>query len=628
MAVIYLFDAKKQLQNTVRQVEEIIHNEGEYNAVTMIHEDPPEYGGFFGFKCMDGRFRMFKVTDRETSDVTGICTLTGTDAALAELDSRVITRLSLRGKTAQNAAKEALQGIGWEVGKAEADGELNVDDAYFATAWAVLKTIASAGWVRMIPYYEFSGRQITGRRVDIISRKPEWSGLIYTRKKGAQNVSITEEGTPKGRVYGIGKIIGDEEPPEQVTFASVAWSRANGDPADKPMGQEWVELPGTTNEDGYVYEDKKETDPLRLMRAAFEDLQSKQEPNASGTANLSEMEYMPGYEHMKAQMWMQIAVRAESGLTVLAMITNIERYHVHRELTKISFGDDDAALVENQLASMSNQLIETAKVAGGGSAGAGKAKVMVLEAEELIKLNSERIELNAEEISLRATTAHVDQLEDLTFVEFQEVYLDIDTNRALISATDQRVNNINNEVTGISAELIVQADAIKQRAYQYELDELGNRVTTAESELIVQAGQISTKVSKDGVISSINQTAEEIKIQANRINLSGYVTATAFEAEMALIDNIFAGYSEISALGISGNLYAASANFTDNLRIFDHYSEWQEVKLYKGGTVGISSTTTLTVYDYSGNPIGKVNGIPSGFNFTASSQGTYHFLGY
>lgn len=51
------------------------------------------------------------------------------------------------------------------------------------------------------------------------------------------------------------------------------------------------------------------------------------------------------------------------------------------------------------------------------------------------------------------------------------------------------------------------------------------------SSINVQAGQIALKVSKDGVISAINVTPEAIKIQAQKINLEGYVTATEFEAE-------------------------------------------------------------------------------------------------
>lgn len=50
---------------------------------------------------------------------------------------------------------------------------------------------------------------------------------------------------------------------------------------------------------------------------------------------------------------------------------------------------------------------------------------------------------------------------------------------------------------------------------------LSSRVSLAEASLTVQAGQIESKVSANGIISSINQTPETIKIQANRVEIDG-----------------------------------------------------------------------------------------------------------
>ena len=602
MAVIYLFDAAMNMRRPIREgVQEIIHSEGEYTAITQVlAKDAPEYGDCFGFRCVDGRFRLFRIDNIEVSDEAGTCMLAGTDAAIAELDSSVVTYLPMQNTTALQAITACLQGTGWTVGRQTGNGEINIESAYFATRWAAIKNAAAAGGVRAVPYYEFSGNRITAKKVDVLDKTPVFSGLIYTRRRGAQNIHITREGVPYGRVYPVGKIIGSEEPPEQVTIADTVWSRAKGDPADKPAGQLYIDLPGAISKAEYVFEDKTETDPDKLAQKGFEDLKSRQKAKATGTANISDMERMPGYEHMQVEMWALAVIRTETGESVETTIINVERYYVHTELTKITVGDEDASetALENMLAKMHANLAETARVAGGGRAGAGQAKQMILEAEELIRLNSKKIEANAEQITLRAFSADVLKLADETEVNFREVYLDIDLDRAEISATKTIVNNITNEVSTINATLTVQAEKIESR------------------------------VSKDGVISSINQTAEEIKIQASKINLSGYVTMSSFEAEIAKIDNIFAGYSEISALGINGNFYAKNANITDNLRIFEHQTEWQEVTLYKGGRVSVSGTTNYTVYDLNGNPIGSVRGIPSSWSFSANSDGTYHFLGY
>lgn len=625
MAVIYLFDQTRQLKKPVLEgVQEIIHMEGEYEAVAQIlAKDAPANGEYFGFRCMDKRFRLFLIKLVEIDDESSTCMITGTDAAIAELDTSIVTELSLQNTTAVQAITGALQGTGWTKGQQTGNGQVNTESAYFATRWAAIKTAAAAGGVRAVPYYEFSGNRITAKKVDVLDKTPVFSGLIYTRKRGAQNIHITREGIPYGRVYPVGKIIGDSEPPEQLTIADAVWSRANGDPADKPAGQLYIDLPGAITTAEYVYEDKRETDPARLMEKAFRDLQSTGRPTASGTANLNEMQHAPGYEHMTAQMWMMAVVRAESGEMVETTIIDIERYYVHTELTKITVGDEktDADALENMLANMQSMIIDAAKVAGGGRAGAGKAKKMVLEAEELIQLNSKRIKANADEISLRAFSADVVKLTDETEVNFREVYLDIDLNRAEIGATKQFVDNVNNEVTGINATLTVQAEQIAQRVTQYEFDQMGERVATAESEIIVQAGEISQRVTKDGIIGAINLTPEDTLIQSKRINLAGYVTMSSFEAEIAKIDNIFAGYSEISALGINGNLYAKNSNLTDTVRIMEHTTEWKS----KTVQTSIPDFTKATITLANGNSISVVTGWATA---PSSLRSTMNYLSY
>lgn len=602
MAVIYLFNAAKQPKRPIKRVQEIIHNENEFTATTEISMmEPVEYGDCFGFMCADKRFRLFTINLEEKNDEDGITTLTGYDAAVAELNAIVLENLPLMDTTAQKGITDALKGTAWTTGNVTGDGSVYLPNAYFETAWSAMRRIADAGKVRIIPYYEFEDGQITARKVDVTPREHAWRGMIYTRGTGARNIHITKEGMPYGRVYPIGKIIGSEDPPEQVTIAEAVWSQAKGDPADKPLGQKWVAIPGAKTDAEYVFVDKRETDPEKLLQKGFEDLQKRQKPKASGTANIGEMGLVPGYEHRIVRLWDMVVVRTEDGENVETTVIGIKRYYVHKELTKITLGEEDepeTESLEDLLSRMNLEIADNIRRAGGGAAGAGKAKQMVLEAEKLIQINSERIELNAEEIAMRAFEAEVVRMEEETLTKFKEVGLDISTQAARLYAAETTVDNLKNTVSQNTAELTVQA------------------------------GQIATKVETNGVISAINQTAEEIKIQANKINLSGYVTASKFEAEMAVIDNIFAGYSEISALGINGNLYAKNANITDNLRLFEHYASWAEVTLYRGGKVSINSTTSLTVYDYKGNPIGKVNGIPSGFSFSPSSNGTINYLTY
>lgn len=67
---------------------------------------------------------------------------------------------------------------------------------------------------------------------------------------------------------------------------------------------------------------------------------------------------------------------------------------------------------------------------------------------------------------------------------------------------------------------------------------------------------LTTKVAKDGVISAINQTSEEITIDANKINLNGYVTFTNLSTK---------GETVIDGGNIKANTITANQLTTDNL---------------------------------------------------------------
>lgn len=535
MAVIYLFDSKKNLRRMVRKgVKEIIHNEGEYTATAQIlSKDKPAYGDHFGFMCADGRFRMFLVNVMEITDETKTCTITGTDAAIAELEGSVLETLPMNETTAIEAATGALRGTGWQIGATTGDGTVRAPDAYFTTVWAVLKTISAAAKVRVEPYFEFATGKIVGRKVDILDRTPVFRGMIYTRRRGAKNIHIIKEGIPYGRVYPVGKIIGSGDPPERLTIAEAVWSTAGGKPVNKPQGQLYIDYPGAISAAAYVFTDNREEDPNELAQKAYEDLEKKQQPKATGTATVGQMQRMPGYAPRAIERGELVVVRTEEGDSVEATATNVERYYVHGELTKISIGEQEDATFEEYIARLTDSAEANAAAAGGAGAGARENKQLILNATELIQLNSQRIELNAQQILLRATITDLQDLEGDISVLFSEVYIDMDALEAKIElkASQTVVNNLTNQVTEMSATLTIQAEMIESR------------------------------VEKNGVISAINQTAEEIRISANRINLDGYVTASQLQATNAQITNLMSGLTAATVLE-TNLLNAQQANVT------------------------------------------------------------------
>ena len=151
----------------------------------------------------------------------------------------------------------------------------------------------------------------------------------------------------------------------------------------------------------------------------------------------------------------------------------------------------------------------------------------------------------------------------------------------------------------------ITLDAINARldlaVSQTQIDNLNNTVTELSAQLTVQAGQISTRVSKNGVISAINQTAESITINANRINLEGYVKASELQAEVAKINKFFTGYSQAQAL-YTESLHAQSAQIT-NLSLINYDVQWADGDYVTDVTFPTYYETTIYFVDWDGEKV-------------------------
>ncbi|MBO7662985.1 MAG: hypothetical protein J6U01_06405, partial [Clostridia bacterium] len=117
----------------------------------------------------------------------------------------------------------------------------------------------------------------------------------------------------------------------------------------------------------------------------------------------------------------------------------------------------------------------------------------------------------------------------------------------IYSSITQTASQIRAEVSNVQAGL---SSSITQTASQIRT-EVRSTASGLQSQITQNAGNIELKVSKNGVISSINQTPESITIDASRINLNGYVTATNFSTVLANLAS-----AHINKLYVDTNIYA------------------------------------------------------------------------
>ena len=127
--------------------------------------------------------------------------------------------------------------------------------------------------------------------------------------------------------------------------------------------------------------------------------------------------------------------------------------------------------------------------------------------------------------------------------------------------------------------LVTTSYASSVYATKTTVDELSGRVTTAEASIDVHSTQISLKVSKDGVISAINQSSESITIDASKINLNGYTnvndTFSVDESGNVIVSGILKGDFEV--------VYAyqmSHANYTGYWYICNSFSSLHSNNVY------------------------------------------------
>lgn len=602
MDVVYIYTGTLEARAAiVSGISELIHAERDYTLSATI---PEKYravpGEYLGFRCIDGRFRLFLIDRVDGVEEDGTTEITATDAAVAELNGSVARGVTLDGKTAEEAVREIIAGTGFELGTVTTGSETGTGKYAYIKRWPALKRVAENLDVRIIPYYTIEGARITGRRVDVLKKERVYRGRFFESGRDAEGVIVSHIGAPVTVLYGVGKVTGQSET-ERVTIAGVSWSRARGDPVDKPEGQDYVEDMEAIARWGRredVYQDDEEEDAGRLQQKTWAELQKRKQPEISAQATISDMEDIPGQEHKAVWLWDYVIVGTRKYGNIEAEVIAIKRDYIRKDKTKLTLGREDGAAgskagLVSQIAALSR---ETSIISARGQATTNKS----IYNDSLIQLNANAIQMNAETImaqaeliDLRATKEQVEDLEEGVLSRFSEVAITLDAYKAQIdlmatreevTEVEERVSKAEIKIDGANAAIALKADQTIVTEQENKLGELEKVTTQLGAELTVQAGQISSKVSKDGVISTINQSPEAVTINANRINLSGYVTASRLSAIEAELSNLSTGVTQASLI------YTKNLEATNVVRLAGHTLDWRRYTVVNSFTQASGET--------------------------------------
>lgn len=116
----------------------------------------------------------------------------------------------------------------------------------------------------------------------------------------------------------------------------------------------------------------------------------------------------------------------------------------------------------------------------------------------------------------------------------------------------RQLNSLPNQVKELKGKTNVLVRTVEETRL-----EMADIEKNLSAQILINAEGIATKVSKDNIISEINQTAEQITIKANKIDLEGLVEADELVAKFASVDTLEAEIAKID------KIVAQKANITE-----------------------------------------------------------------
>lgn len=286
--MIYLFDKNKKLNkalslnhfNSAHQVK-IINGSYTVDLVTPLkftkrgtvynHKKAFDKAVFVGHFDENDEFQLYKIrnisVDNNSLNIIGIHIFF--DEAKAKT---IIHDRRWRDSELRPIADFALGEIGWNL--IECDVTDRYDFNIFRGSVLDFRNDAVDTYkVEMDYVIGFDGQQITSKGVRIKKRLGEETGQRFAYGSNVLKIKAEEE---RSEVYSaiLGRGRGEESGDgfgQRIEFGDVVWSTANGDPVNKPAGQNYVELTSAT--DKYGYHEADGTIHPRIAVIEFDDIE-------------------------------------------------------------------------------------------------------------------------------------------------------------------------------------------------------------------------------------------------------------------------------------------------------------------------------------------------------------------
>jgi phage minor structural protein, N-terminal domain protein len=294
--MIYLFDEKEKLVKIVNrkavktalQTYSLTTENYVSDRLTVetkaLNDDDFEQVEYMAIQSMENshQYHYFYIAQKKT--VGDITTFTGVQSGIEELRKTPVFDKRPKNTPAKPVINELLQGTNWQA-RFVADTTNHSTNFYYTSVFDALKKICKIWGLEMQFFVEMNSNEIGARYIDFKKKIGEAVGKrvvyghnaleilkevertnIFTaligRGKGEQ-VSSSEESGKTADGYG-----------RKITFENVVWSKAEGNPLDKPLGQKYLEDPEMTRRYGI-----KNADGTMRAKIGFVDFNEEENPD-------------------------------------------------------------------------------------------------------------------------------------------------------------------------------------------------------------------------------------------------------------------------------------------------------------------------------------------------------------
>lgn len=220
---------------------------------------------------------------------------------------KAITQYYRESVSLRDAMTEMLKGTSYELGECVERALISIGPyLYKNPLWCIQDIISNFG-VEIDYSIELNETRtgITRKLVHVVNALGSDTGIRCSTDLNVSKIKRVQKDKFYTVMYGCGSEYQKDLVKYKYDFKDVSWSTSNGNLADKPSGQEFVEDKKAIAKYGRIigiFEDGRIKDPELLLKKTWEALQKNNRPIVSYELDIEELKNEDGYEHLNFKL--------------------------------------------------------------------------------------------------------------------------------------------------------------------------------------------------------------------------------------------------------------------------------------------------------------------------------------